>query len=90
MAIIQILGTGCSKCGYQAANAQKAVQDSGRDDVIEKVTDIVRILEFSPMALPAMAIDGRVVTAGTLPSPQQIRSLLEEATESAGSQCAIS
>ena len=69
MAIIQILGTGCTKCGYLAANAHKAVHDSGRDDVIEKVTDIVKILDFSPMALPALAINGRVVTAGTLPSP---------------------
>jgi small redox-active disulfide protein 2 len=68
MATIQILGTGCSKCGYLAANAQQAVQDAGREDVIEKVTDIVKILDFSPTALPALAINGRVVTAGTLPS----------------------
>jgi small redox-active disulfide protein 2 len=86
MATIQILGTGCSKCGYLAANAQKAVQDSGRDDVIEKVSDIVKILEFAPMALPALAINGRVVTAGTLPSPDLIRKLLDNSTESAGSQ----
>jgi small redox-active disulfide protein 2 len=86
MATIQILGTGCSKCGYLTANAQKAVEDSGRDDVIEKITDIVKILDFSPMALPALAINGRVVTAGTLPSPEHIRKLLEDSTESASSQ----
>ncbi len=85
MATIHILGTGCSKCGYLATNAQKAVQDSGRDDVIEKVTDIVKILDFSPMELPALAINGRVVTAGTLPTPEQIRKHLEDSTESAGS-----
>ena len=83
MATIQILGTGCSKCGYLATNAQKAVQDAGRDDVIEKITDIVKILDVSPMALPALAINGKVVTAGTLPSPEQIRQFLEDPTESA-------
>jgi small redox-active disulfide protein 2 len=84
MATIQVLGTGCPKCGYLATNAQKAVQDAGRNDVIEKITNIVKILDFSPMALPALAINGRVVTAGTLPSPEQIRKFLEDTTESAG------
>lgn len=44
MATIQILGTGCSNCGYLAANAQRALQDAGRDDVIEKITDLVKAL----------------------------------------------
>ncbi|WLD12845.1 thioredoxin family protein [Planctellipticum variicoloris] len=81
MATIQVLGTGCPKCGYLAANAARAVEESGRNDVIEKVTDIMQILEFAPAALPALAIDGKVVFAGTLPSPEQIRRQLETTSE---------
>ncbi|RPI89338.1 MAG: thioredoxin family protein [Planctomycetaceae bacterium] len=84
MAKIQILGTGCSKCGYLAANAESAVRESGRSDLIEKVTDIIKILEFAPSALPALAIDGRVVTAGTLPTPAQIKQFLDARTDKDG------
>lgn len=33
MATIQILGTGGSKCGYLAANAERAAHESGRNFV---------------------------------------------------------
>ena len=61
MATVQILGTGCSKCTHLFKNAEDAVQARGRGDRVEKIEDIVRILDFSPSALPAMAIDGKVV-----------------------------
>jgi small redox-active disulfide protein 2 len=78
MATIQILGTGCSRCGHLAASAAKAVKDQGRDDVVEKVTDIMQILSFQPPALPALAINGKVVSSGIVPTPKQIQQFLEE------------
>ena len=80
MSTIQILGAGCAKCKYLATNAEQAVQELGRSDVIEKVTDIMKMLEFSPSALPALAINGKVVSAGTLPTPAQIKVFLEAST----------
>jgi len=81
MALIQVLGTGCSKCQVLASNAAQAVQESRRDDLIEKVTDIVKILDFSPAALPALAIDGQVVSAGVLLAPSEIGKLLAATPE---------
>jgi small redox-active disulfide protein 2 len=76
VATIQILGIGCSKCARLQKNAEQAVKDLGRGDVVEKFDDIVRILDFSPSALPALAIDGKVVTSGMLPTPSQIQELI--------------
>jgi small redox-active disulfide protein 2 len=76
MATIQILGTGCSKCAHLQKNAEQAVKELGRGDVVEKIDDIARILDFSPSALPAMAIDGKVVTSGMLPTPAQIQEFI--------------
>jgi len=84
MALIQVLGTGCSKCHILASNAERAVRDSHRDDIVEKVTDIVKILDFSPAALPALAIDGHVVSAGVLPTSEEISKLLAARTELKG------
>ena len=77
MATIQILGTGCSKCTHLFKNAEDAVQTLGRSDRVEKIEDIGRILDFSPSALPAMAIDGKVVTSGMLSTSKQIQELLQ-------------
>ncbi len=48
MATIQVLGTGCSKCGHLLKNAEEAVCQLNRNDSVEKVDDIVRILDFTP------------------------------------------
>lgn len=68
MAKVQVLGTGCSKCGYLLKNVQAAANERQAGDVVEKVDDIMQVPDFNPSALPALAIDGKVVTAGILPS----------------------
>jgi len=81
MATIQILGTGCSRCGHLLVNAQRAVAAAGRADTVEKITDIAKIWEFHPLALPALAIDGKVLSAGSVPTSAQIQTWLETHVE---------
>lgn len=50
-------------------------------DTVEKVDDIMQVLEFNPSALPAIAINGKLVSAGTLPSPAEIKQLIEQSQE---------
>lgn len=78
MAKIQVLGTGCSKCGYLLKNAKAAASERQAGDLVEKVDDIMQVLEFNPSALPALAINGKAVTAGTIPSPTEIKQLIEQ------------
>ncbi len=85
MAKVQVLGTGCSKCGYLLKNAEAAAASRNCGDVVEKINDIMQVLEFNPSALPALAINGKVVTAGTLPSATEIQRLIEK-TQSLESQ----
>ncbi|MBX7105919.1 MAG: TM0996/MTH895 family glutaredoxin-like protein [Gemmataceae bacterium] len=70
---VQILGTGCSKCGMLFTAAEQAVREAGIEANVEKVADIVRILELAPWALPALAIDGEVKAAGRLLTPEEIK-----------------
>ena len=81
MAKVQILGTGCTKCEYLFKNAQTAASDRQAGDTVEKIDDIMQVLEFNPAALPALAIDGKVITAGTLPSPTGIKQLIQQSQE---------
>jgi small redox-active disulfide protein 2 len=77
MTRIQILGTGCSKCAALAANAERAIADSGVEGEVVKVRDLAEILAFDGVnALPALAIDGQVRACGRALSPAEIGHLL--------------
>ncbi len=73
---IQILGTGCPKCKLLLANAELAVKELGVEAQIEKVDKIQEIMKFSVMVTPAIAIDGRVRSAGKVLSAEEIKTLL--------------
>jgi Thioredoxin domain len=61
-----------------------ATADGGRSNVpsrgcrtsaassFEKITEVVTMLDFGIIALPALAIDGKVVAMGTAPTPAEI------------------
>lgn len=70
---IQILGTGCLKCGHLYQAAEQAVRLAGVPATVEKVTDINQILELAPWALPALAIDGKVKSAGKVLSSEEVQ-----------------
>ncbi|QDS94609.1 hypothetical protein FF011L_33880 [Roseimaritima multifibrata] len=84
MAKVQVLGTGCIKCGYLMKNAEVAVAERQAGDLVEKVDDIVKVLEFNPSALPALVINGKVVSNGTLPSSEEIKQLIDQSNEGEG------
>ena len=73
---IQVLGTGCAKCEKLAANAKQAADNLGLDYELEKVTDLNKIMGFGVMTTPALAIDGKVLVTGKVPSSTDIEKLL--------------
>jgi small redox-active disulfide protein 2 len=74
---IQILGTGCPKCKALAQNAEIAAKELGIEYQIEKVTDITEIMKFGVMMTPALAVDGKVKIVGKVPSPEEIKIMLQ-------------
>ena len=76
MHTIQILGTCCRRCDALYESAQQAASASGVDCQVEKVTDIIKMLDFNVIALPALVIDGKVVSTGSVLSPGEIRRFL--------------
>ncbi|MGC9199242.1 MAG: MTH895/ArsE family thioredoxin-like protein [Acidobacteriaceae bacterium] len=73
---IQILGTGCARCQQLTANAEEAVQGLGFQAQIEKVTEIKEILKFQILMTPGLAINGKVKSAGRVPTAKEIREML--------------
>ncbi|MFA6448852.1 MAG: thioredoxin family protein [bacterium] len=74
---IQILGTGCAKCKKLAENAEAAAKELGVAFEIEKVTDIKEIMKAGVMTTPALAVDGKVKSAGKLLSVAEIKAVMK-------------
>jgi len=75
---IEILGSGCKKCIDLANNAKDAVDQLGIDAEIEKVSDIMKIMEYKVLTTPGIVVDGAVKSSGKLISVEEIKELLTD------------
>ena len=75
---IKVLGPGCARCRTTAKNVQDAVNESGVDAHIEKVTDTLKIATYGVFGTPAVVIDGEVKSVGKIPTKDEIRDWLKE------------
>ncbi|MBP1681121.1 MAG: hypothetical protein H6Q35_1460 [Proteobacteria bacterium] len=73
---IEVLGTGCSKCQALTEATKKAVAQKGIFAQIEKVEDIMKIMEYGVTSTPALVVDGKVLSSGKLLSVDEIVTLL--------------
>ena len=75
---IKVLGTGCPKCKTLEKATREAVNELGIDANIEKVEDIMKIMEYGVMHTPALVIDGKVVVSGRVPNEKDLKNLLTQ------------
>ena len=75
---IQVLGSGCKNCETTAKLIQIAADEAGVKIELEKVTDISEIMSHGIMSTPGVIVNGKVVHAGGLPGPDQVRQWLAE------------
>jgi len=73
---IEILGMGCPKCKQLTANVEAAVKEMNVNAEICKVADIDKITEHGVMMTPALAIDGKIVSAGRLLNKEEVKKII--------------
>ena len=78
MKLIEVLGSGCENCKRLEANAREAVMMAGVEAEIVKVTDHAEIKAHGVLSTPGLVIDGKVVSAGRIPSAGTIAGWLDE------------
>ena len=73
---IKVLGGGCKSCEALLASAKEAVAKKGINAEIEYITDMEKIMGFGVMSMPALMIDGKVVSAGKVLKAKDVEKLL--------------
>jgi small redox-active disulfide protein 2 len=73
---IKILGTGCANCKTLDKLTREVVEKNGINATITKVEDILEIIKYGVMSIPALVVDGKVVVKGRVPSADEIKQLL--------------
>ncbi|MGM9828997.1 MAG: thioredoxin family protein [Muribaculaceae bacterium] len=73
---IKVLGTGCAKCTTLYDNVKSAVAELGIDAVVEKEQDIMKIMEYKVMSVPALVVDSNVLSTGKVLTIEEVKKLL--------------
>jgi small redox-active disulfide protein 2 len=74
---IKVLGPGCAKCEQTEKLVKEAVQESGIEANVEKVTGTMDIAKYGVFGTPAVVVDGEVKVVGKVPSKDDIKGWLQ-------------
>ncbi|MDD3406241.1 MAG: thioredoxin family protein [Paludibacteraceae bacterium] len=72
---IKVLGTGCSSCKALYATVLQAVNELGVEADVVKEEDMMKIMAYNVMQLPALVINEKVVAKGKM-SLQEVKEIL--------------
>ena len=78
---IEVFGPICDNCRRVEANAREALAMAGVEAEIVKVTDYRAIASRGILRTPALAIDGKLVALGRIPSAGDIAVWLTQEAE---------
>lgn len=73
---IKVLGPGCAKCNATMQLIERLIAENGIDANLEKVEDIMQIMQYNVMATPAVLVDGVLKIKGRVPSEKEIKEIL--------------
>ena len=66
-----------TRCKQLADNIKLAIEETGINAEIEKITEISDIIKFGVMMTPTLAVNGEIKIVGKVPSVKEIKEILE-------------
>jgi len=73
---IKVLGTGCAGCKALHETVLKAVAELSLSAEVIKEEDLMKIMSYNVMSLPALVIDEKVVSKGKRLSMDEVKALI--------------
>jgi len=75
--VIEILGTGCSKCIALENVVNEAIKSLDGEYEVKKVSDIEEIMAYNVVSTPGLVINGTVVSTGKVLSIDEVKKILQ-------------
>lgn len=74
--LIEVFGPGCAKCETLLKHAKQAVEESGQEHQLVKISDYAAMAARGILSTPALALDGQLKLQGKVASSAEILTLL--------------
>ena len=78
MTTIKVYRSGCANCKKLEQLCIEAVGEMKIDANVEKVTDLMEIMKSGIMSTPGLEINGKIVSAGKLPTKETLKHWITE------------
>lgn len=75
---VQVLGSGCAKCGAPEEAVRSALAELGTEPVVGHVTDFAQIAANGVTTTPALVVDGKAVSYGKALKKEEAKALLRK------------
>ena len=75
--LIEVFGPGCARCETLLKNTKDAVEQSGGDYVVVKITDYAVMAARGILNTPALAVNGQLKFQGKAASTAEILELIK-------------
>ena len=75
---IKVLGPGCARCNQLEREVMEVLAEMSLSADLQHVRDVKEIAQFGVMGTPALVINGKVVSVGTIPNKAKMREWLSE------------
>lgn len=79
---IKVLGPGCPRCQEVYKRTNEVLAELNIAAVLEKVTDIKKIMKYKILATPGLIVNGKIKCTGKIPAKSQIKQWIEEENKS--------
>ena len=73
---IKVLGSGCKNCEASLKAVKEAVDSNNIEVDIEYITAIEKVMSYGVMSMPALVVNDRVVSAGTVLKAEEVKRFL--------------
>jgi small redox-active disulfide protein 2 len=75
--LIEVFGPGCMKCQTMEKHAKEAVEKSGGQHRVVKVSDYAAMASRGILSTPALALDGQIKVQGRVASSDEILTMIQ-------------
>lgn len=76
MHTVKVLGPGCRNCERLTAITEQALEELGRSEQVEKVTDPAEIVAHGVYSTPALMVDDELLMSARIPGLAPLKEIL--------------